>query len=291
MVCHSPVMKSGAHSTMALRPNSHFKVTSDVDGFRSVMVNYYFVRTGSSSRDWVLVDAGLRGSAARLKHEAEKRFGSNRPPLAVILTHGHFDHVGALPALLQEWDVPVYAHVDELPYINEHEPYPSPDPTVGGGLMALSSPLYPRHVAQFRATVRALGSDGRVPSLPEWTWIPTPGHSPGHVSLWRERDRLLISGDALITTRQESALAVFRQTLEVRPPPAYFTPDWLHAYYSLQRLRALAPSRVASGHGLPADGDFLRRGLDRLVSEFPSCGLPRHGRYVPTAWSPRWGRQ
>jgi glyoxylase-like metal-dependent hydrolase (beta-lactamase superfamily II) len=60
------------------------------------------------------------------------------------LTHGHFDHVGPLETLAEEWDVPVYAHALEHCYLNGTESYPPPDSTVGGGLMSLLSPLYPR---------------------------------------------------------------------------------------------------------------------------------------------------
>lgn len=266
-----------------LRPTSSFAVAPGVDGFRSILVNYYFVRVAPEANDWVLVDAGLRGTGPRIMREAQRRFGG-RPPRAIVLTHGHFDHVGALPWLLKRWRVPVYAHIDELPFLHWQEPYPSPDPTVGGGLVALSSWMYPRWVARFDAEVQPLNSDGTVPFLPGWQWLPVSGHTPGQVALWREEDRLLLSADALITTRQESLLAVFRQTPEVRPPPAYFTPDWRRAFDALLRLRALRPETVASGHGLPVGGEFLRSGLELLVTEFRSRGLPQHGRYLPTMW-------
>jgi glyoxylase-like metal-dependent hydrolase (beta-lactamase superfamily II) len=264
-----------------LRPNSVFTVTSDVDGFRSVLVNYYFVRVAPGSNEWVLIDAGLRGGGRRIMREAARRFGAHNPPRAILLTHGHFDHVGALPWLLRRWRVPVYAHQHELPFLHRYEPYPAPDPTVGGGLLALSSVLFPRWVAPFEAEVQPLNSDGSVPHLPDWQWIPAPGHTPGQVAFWRPADRLLLSADALITTRQESLFAVLRQIPEMRPPPAYFTPDWRRAYDALLRLRSLRPAIVASGHGLPVYGDFLTRGLDQLLANFPSRGLPRHGRYVP----------
>lgn len=268
-----------------MRPASTFEIAPGLTGLRSVMVNFYFVSAPSATHDWVLVDAGLRGAGERILREAALRFDPTRPPRAVILTHGHFDHIGALPWLLRRWSVPVYAHRDELPFLNEGRAYPPPDPTVGGGLLALSSPLYPRRAAALPAPVLPLPEDGAVPGLPDWKWIPTPGHTPGHISLWRPRDRVLISGDALISTRQESAAAVWRQKIEVRPPPAYFTPDWRAAYDSLARLRALEPSIVATGHGLPLrHGDWPRE-LDLLLAEFDRRGLPRHGRYVPPKWN------
>jgi len=267
-----------------MRPASHFEIAPGLTGFRSVMVNFFFVSPLDAPKHWVLVDAGLRGCGPRIVREAALRFGADQPPQAILLTHGHFDHVGALPWLLQHWTVPVYAHPAELPFINQLQLYPPPDPTVGGGLMALSSPAYPRSSAHLPTPAAALPADGSVPGLPGWKWIPTPGHSPGHISLWRELDRVLITGDALISTRQESALAVWRQTLEVRPPPAYFTPDWRAAYESLRRLRALNPAIAATGHGLPLRRDGWLQELDTLLSDFDHRGLPRHGRYVAQTW-------
>ncbi len=266
---------------MAIRPPSSFSVAPGVDGFRSVIVNYFFVRVGRG--DWVLIDAGLRFSGTRLIREAAVRFGSDRPPLAIILTHGHFDHVGALRRLLLRWpEVPVYAHPAELPFLRAGRAYAPADPLVGGGIMPLTALMYPRRVGPFPA-VRALPLDGSLPELNEWHWFATPGHTPGHISLLRPKDRVLLAGDAVITTRQESAWRVVTQRREVRPPPAYFTPDWQGAYDSLMHIRALSPRVLAGGHGMPVGGRFLQEGLEQLVRAFPTFGLPQRGRYRPLA--------
>ncbi len=266
-----------------MRPASHFEIAPGLTGFRTLMVNFFFVSQVDTPNQWVLIDAGLRGAGPRIAREAARRFGPN-PPQAIILTHGHFDHIGALPWLLNHWTVPIYAHTAELPFLNQQARYPAPDPTVGGGLMAASSPLYPRRPPHFPTPVHALPADGSIPGLPDWKWIHTPGHTPGHVSLWRETDRVLITGDALVSTRQESALAVWRQTMEVRPPPAYYTPDWRAAFESMRRLRALNPAIAATGHGLPLRRDNWLQELDILLSDFDHRGLPRHGRYVAQTW-------
>jgi glyoxylase-like metal-dependent hydrolase (beta-lactamase superfamily II) len=266
------------------RPNASFAVAEGVFGFRTVMVNFFIVRIWSGKPDWVLVDAGLGKAGPRIAHEASKLMSAAHPPRAVVLTHGHFDHVGALPWIMERWKVPVYAHAQELPYLNQRQPYAPPDPSVGGGLMARSAPLYPRKTPSLPGPVYPLQNDGSVPGMPDWRWIATPGHSPGHVSFWRERDRTLLSGDAIINTRQESAIAVLKQRQEIRPPPAYFTTDWSLAYQSMLALRALSPDVLAAGHGLPARGPALKKQLDELLNNFATEGVPRRGRYVRETW-------
>jgi glyoxylase-like metal-dependent hydrolase (beta-lactamase superfamily II) len=256
-------------------------ISSDVAYLRTVMVNLFFVGPrDAGDRGWVLVDAGLQGSAGRIAQAAAERFGANARPSAIVLTHGHFDHVGALRTLADQWDVPIYAHEMELPYLTGRSSYPPPDPTVGGGAMAVLSPLYPKGPFDVRDRVRALPDDRSVPGMPGWTWVPTPGHSPGHVSLFRESDRMLLAGDAFVTTKQESAIAVLMQRLEIHGPPMYFTPDWESARRSVERLASLQPAVVATGHGVPLRGPEIERELRELVERFEAEEVPSRGRYV-----------
>ena len=87
------------------------------------------------------------------------------------------------------------------------------------GLVAKLSPLFPRHTIRI-PSVQALPSDGTVPFLEEWRWVHTPGHTPGHISLFRDKDRVLLAGDAVITVEQESLADVVIQSksFTVRPP-------------------------------------------------------------------------
>jgi glyoxylase-like metal-dependent hydrolase (beta-lactamase superfamily II) len=249
----------------------------DVACLQDLIVNVVFV--GYPGDRWVLVDAGMPYTAAKIEHAAERRYGRGSRPEAIILTHGHFDHVGALHTLAEKWDVPVYAHRLELPYVTGLSSYPPPDPTVGGGLMARLSPLFPRGPYDAGRPVRALPDDGSVPGLPAWRWVATPGHSPGHVSFFRESDRTLIAGDAFVTTKQESALAALTQAPRVNRPPAYFTQDWDAARRSVQLLYEMDPAAVVTGHGLPMRGEQLHRGLQYLVDHFDQ-EMPQDGRYV-----------
>jgi len=108
----------------------------------------------------------------------------------------------------------------------------------------------------------------------------TPGHTPGHVSLFRDADRTLVVGDAFCTTKQESFLAVATQRPELHGPPAYFTTDWDAARDSVQRLAALRPITVAPGHGRPMKGADVADGLQTLADRFDEIARPLAGRYV-----------
>lgn len=259
-------------------------VTHDVARLRTAIANVYLVgRPGAGDRAWTLVDAGIYGSARRIRAAAEERFGHGARPNAIILTHGHFDHVGALRELADLWSVPVYAHPMELPYITGQSSYPPPDPSVGGGAMATLSWMYPRGPVDVRQHAQPLPDDGSVPGMTGWSWIFTPGHTPGHISLFRESDRLLIAGDAIVTTRQESMAAAFSEPALMHGPPAYFTPDWERAELSVARLAGFEPEIVAAGHGPPLRGLEMRAALHALSMDFRHLGMPRDGRYVGDA--------
>jgi glyoxylase-like metal-dependent hydrolase (beta-lactamase superfamily II) len=244
---------------------------------RTLVANIAFV---GSREGWVLVDAGVAGYGNAIISAACELFGADRRPDAIVLTHGHFDHVGSLAPLLRRWDVPVYAHTLELPYLDGRSSYPPPDPLVGGGAMAWSSKLYPRGPIDLDGRVRRLPEDGSLPGAPGWRWMHTPGHSPGHVSFVRAADRAVIAGDAIVTTKQESLIAVATQRQELHGPPAYFTPDWHAAARSVRALAALEPTLLVTGHGVPMEGAKLHRALMMLADRFEELEVPSRGRYV-----------
>jgi hypothetical protein len=89
-----------------------------------------------------------------------------------------------------------------------------------------------------------------------------------------------VVGDAFVTTRQESVYAAATQQPEMHGPPMYFTPDWLRARESVERLAALEPELAVCGHGRAMQGPAMREALHELARNFDRVAVPEHGRYV-----------
>lgn len=245
-----------------------------------LFVNAYLVDVDPADRSqgWVLIDAGLPGiGASFIQHAAQARYGANVAPFGIVLTHGHFDHAGSALALARQWNVPVFAHTLELPYLTGQSSYPPPDPTVGGAL-AMMSRAFPYGAIDLGPNLMQITADEQELSiLPGWRLLHTPGHTPGHLSLFRESDGALIAGDALATMNQESWLTTVTMPQELSGPPTPLTTDWFAAMESVQLLAELKPSLVAAGHGVPMEGPQMpatfRAFADRMTP-------PRNGRYV-----------
>jgi glyoxylase-like metal-dependent hydrolase (beta-lactamase superfamily II) len=256
-----------------------FSVAPGVWGIKDMFVNMYLIHNPSDNK-WVLVDAGLKTSAPKIKKVAEHLFWPELEPSAIVLTHAHFDHVGSLKKLADEWNVPIYAHPLEEPYLTGKSSYPPPDPSVGGGMMSWMAWAYPKGPIDVSEYLEILPDDGTIPPLPEWKFIHTPGHAPGQVCLFRERDGVLLSADAIVTTKQESAIAAIMQPKILSGPPKYFTYNWTSAKSSVEKLSRLNIQTLASGHGRPMSGEELRTSLHTLLDNFDEVAVPSHGRYV-----------
>ena len=256
-----------------------FLVAPGVWRMKDVFVNVFIVQNNHSS-NWILIDTGLKTSAPKIKAMIAEVLETGATPMAIVMTHGHFDHRGSLQKLADEFQLPVYAHHLEMPYLTGKSSYPPPDPTVGGGAIAGLAFMYPKKPINVAEHLFELPEDGTIPGIPEWKWIHTPGHTPGHISLFRESDGVLIAGDAFVTTKQESVFAVMTQKKELSGPPKYFTPDWGAAARSVKELAALEPSVVATGHGHAMYGDEARKDLHKLARKFWQLAIPASGRYV-----------
>lgn len=249
------------------------KVAAGVSHLKIVFVNTYFIETPDS---WVLVDTGMPYSDGKIIGFAEKIYGKEAQPAAIILTHGHFDHAGAALALAAHWDVPVYAHHLEMPYLTGKSDFAPQDPSVGGA-MAQMSRMFPHGGYDFGSRVYPIRENGEIEEMPGWKAVHTPGHTNGHISLFRESDKTLLAGDALTTMNADSWISMATEKREFCRPPAPFTPDWSAARRSVEILADLEPNTVAAGHGQPISGADTAARLKSFARNF---NIPKHGRYV-----------
>ncbi len=236
-------------------------------------VNAYAITT--IENDWVLVDTGLKPTVSILK-SLETFF--NKPPLAIVLTHGHLDHAGGARDLAKAWNCKVYVHRLERPFLNGTAIYPPKDPTVGGAL-ALICRLVPWPMFNLTGLLELIPANGHLEFLPGWKVVETPGHTAGHISLWDEEHGILIAGDALATMDTDSYfdMATMRQKLSVAGTP--FISDWAAAKHSVGILADLEPAIIGAGHGKPmVDGDLPEK-LRQFYAHFEA---PEHGRYAHT---------
>jgi glyoxylase-like metal-dependent hydrolase (beta-lactamase superfamily II) len=247
--------------------------------------NVYFVRSGSS---WVLVDAASANYGMLIQRMAESLFGADRRPVSILLTHYHPDHAGSALELAHMWDCPVYMHPDELPLavnrdLSTVKRYANP---LDRWLILPLLRLMPRRRVEsmlsrdsLKGVAQPFDPGAAVPGLPDWEFIQTPGHTPGHIAILRTTDRVLITGDAVVTANLNSLPGVVSWALRmnkqrVSGPPWYSTWNRQAAKKSVAVLAGLEPHVLASGHGVPMTGEETVRELHVLAYSFsrPATG-------------------
>jgi hydroxyacylglutathione hydrolase len=195
-------------------------------GFPPHGINEYLVED-------VLVDAGARFSLRQIMRDLRGRRLS-----AHVLTHAHADHQGASKAVCQRLGIPFWvgegdADAAERPeLILERQPDKRINRVFWRAMAGPGQPVDRKlregdEVAGFRV-------------------LDVPGHSRGHIALFRESDRTLIAGDVFNTQHPLSGVP-----RGLRLPPDYFTPDPAQNRRSAKRLGELEPRLVLVGHGPP----------------------------------------
>jgi len=188
------------------------------------------------------------------------------------------------------WGCPVYVHPDELPLaaigdLSTVEKYANP---LDRWIILPLLRLMPRRRVEsmlsnssLKEVAQAFGPGATVPGLPDWECIHTPGHTPGHVTLFRTSDRVLITGDAIVTVNLNSFLGFPLWGLRlnkqrVSGPPWYSTWNWRAAKESVAALAGLEPRVLASGHGVPMTSEETARELRAFVDRFSSPAARKH---------------
>jgi glyoxylase-like metal-dependent hydrolase (beta-lactamase superfamily II) len=206
-------------------------------------VNAFLVREDDG---FTLVDTTVGGGAGELIDAAESAGGSIR---RIVLTHGHGDHVGSLDDLMQQLGGSVEVHFPEL------------DARIHAGEKVVEGKL-PGGWPQLQTVPDARLSGGeRIGSLEV---IPTPGHTPGHVSYLDTRDKTAITGDLFTSYGRVEVSNHFYWRF---PLAAMATWDGTKDLESARRLLELAPSTLVVGHGPPTPNprSAMARAIDRAT--------------------------
>lgn len=192
-----------------------------------------------------LVDAGFPGQIDAFTQAIHSHGIGWGDVHRLILTHQDVDHIGSAAVIASRAPrLTVLAHAADAPAIRGEQPLIKWSPERAEQMLQRVPEEHRDHLRAFLANrptcrVDALLTDGE--SLPWYGGIRvihTPGHAPGHVSLWVEGPRLLIAGDAL---RVEDGLLV--------GPRAAVTPDMEEALRSVHKLGDLPAEYVLCYHG------------------------------------------
>ncbi|WP_280405835.1 MBL fold metallo-hydrolase [Nocardia brasiliensis] len=213
-------------------------------------VNWSLVTDGSGV---TLVDAGYPRDTDDVL-DSIRQIGHDLGDLAAVLvTHAHLDHIGAIPTLVRRTGVPVYTGAAEAAHARrEYLEQITPVEMVG----QLRTPGGPRWVAQ---TVRAVAGhikmkvptataydDDALRALPGgFTAVLAPGHTTGHTAYFLPGQQILFSGDALVTGHPLLA------TVGPQPLPTVFNHDEDLTRRTAQSLLDSAPRLIVPGHGEP----------------------------------------
>ncbi len=194
--------------------------------------------------DDVLIDAGIRHSAPGILQSMR---GLNITKH--VLTHAHADHQGSSSIICDRLSIPLFTSAAEKGNAetgNVTYDYPDKDHFIAR--------LQQKYWAGKGYTVTGVLKEGD--SVGSFTVIETPGHSVGHLSFFREKDGVLIAGDALVN------MNLLTTKVGLGLPPAIFTTDRMRNIASVKKIAALKPKIICFGHGpvLVNNGE-----LERLV--------------------------
>jgi glyoxylase-like metal-dependent hydrolase (beta-lactamase superfamily II) len=215
-------------------------------GNNSIINSYLLEDAGEVT----IIDAGLSGFYRDIAHELASMGRTPADVRALVLTHGHSDHIGFAERLRREQQVPVSVHEADAALARREVPNPSKGfgPIKVGPLLGfLWFTMTHGGVRTRKLQEVSTFGDGAtldVPGSPKVTL--TPGHTPGSAVLRFESNNALFVGDALSTY----AVTTGKRGPQVAP----FTADAEQAVESLSRIESFSSELVLPGHGGPWTG-------------------------------------
>ncbi|WP_426980087.1 MBL fold metallo-hydrolase [Bacillus pseudomycoides] len=209
-------------------------------------------------KEALLVDTGMPG---QLEGICDAMIGIGVPfeqLQAVILTHQDIDHIGSLPEIQQKANhsIEVYAHELDKPYIEGQLPLIKGDPNKMSEEKWAALPDVVQALYKNPPTTKVnqtLEDGQRLPFLGGIEVIHTPGHTPGHISLYSEKYKTLIAGDAMVCVEGK-----------LKGPVPHTTPDMETATESLRRFLEFDIERIICYHGGVCDSN-VKEQIEQLV--------------------------
>ncbi len=198
-------------------------------GFPPNVMNVYLVGD-------VLVDAATRHAKRRIFRQVQGHGLS-----AHVITHVHPDHQGASKAVCERFGIPLWCGEADAPAMEDGRiAERQPDHWANGVSARLfAGPPYP--------VSRRLREGDEVAGFQV---LDVPGHSAGHIALWRESDRLALVSDTFYTL--DPTTGEFGQP---RVAHDAFNLDTDQARASIRKVAALEPRTAWAGHADPVMGD------------------------------------
>lgn len=202
----------------------------------------------------IIVDGGTPGQADDFLTGLERASIQPEEIKLIVVTHGHYDHIGSVKGIKEITGAQVAAHQLEKDYLEKSVHPPPPPPVTRWGRMLVKLIAMSASSAEIPTTDVdiVLGDDGL--SLADYgipgRVIYTPGHTSGSVSV------LLETGDAFV-----GDLAMSGFPLRLGPGLPIFAEDLGQVKESWRTLLDAGAETVYPGHGKPFSADAIRRAL------------------------------
>jgi glyoxylase-like metal-dependent hydrolase (beta-lactamase superfamily II) len=215
-----------------------------LSGFPPAAFNVYLIRSGER---WVLIDSASRHARRRILRQLPGELE------AIVITHAHHDHAGSMHAIATETNAPVWAGERDAQAIE-----------AGDDLVARPNHIFNRAFANWWRDPHPVSRRLREGEpIADFTVIDFPGHTPGHLGLWREADRTIICAD---TMRSMNIYAGFPQLGEL---PFFTHIDVRESRRSIRKLAALEANTICFGHGRPLTKNAAAR-IKQFAKKLPN---------------------
>lgn len=214
-----------------------------------------------NDNEMVLVDCGMPGSLSKIKESAIGQKMNTDNLTKVVITHQDLDHVGSLAELKAAYpSIKVLAGVNEKPYINgEKEPVKAKKLREMYDSLPESQKEMINDMKKLHGTYKPVHVDETLHDHDIFPWcgdveiISTPGHTPGHISLYLHEFKTLISGDALFIQDGELVISL-----------PMFTFDMEQARQSINKLLDYNIEKVVCYHGGIYEGN-IKEALKKIL--------------------------